>query len=203
MTKTIKAVGIDMAFANMGLAKVNLVISNGGLTIEGEDLALVSTEREDHKAVRKSSDDLRRAAYLHRNLVSYARDAQIAFAEVPSGSQSASAARALGIAVGVLSSCPVPVVEVSPMEVKKLFSPNGKRKVPKTEIIAWAMKQWPALPWLKRAGKVTLANEHLADAMATIVAGVATPEFQRMMAVQDAIPNTNSNRPTPNRRALY
>lgn len=203
---TVKAVAIDMAFSNMGLAHVDLIVVKDGISILGRDLRLVSTEREDHKEVRKSSDDLRRAGILHQTLTDFVDDscATIAFAEVPSGSQSASAARALGIAVGVLGSCPVPIIEVSPMEVKKLFSPNGKRKVPKTEIIAWAVKQWPRLPWLKHAGKLTLANEHLADAMAVVVAGISTPAFKQLLAIQHhEIPNLNLHRPASNRRTLY
>lgn len=199
----IEAIAIDMAFANMGLARVRIAIESSKLVVHGVDLALVSTEREAHKVVRKSSDDLRRAQTLHVNLKRYSAGAQIAFAEVPSGSQSASAARALGIAVGVLASCPVPIIEVSPMEVKRLFDPKGKRKVPKTEIIAWAIKEWPNLPWIKHAGKITLANEHLADAMAVVMAGIATPEFQRMTAIHHEVPSTNSHRPASNRRALY
>lgn len=204
--KMIQAVAIDAAFANMGLASVDICITPAGLVnVYGLDIRLISTEREAHKVVRKSSDDLRRAKLLHSSLVEFVKGtkATIAFAEVPSGSQSASAARALGIAVGVLGGCPLPIIEVSPMEVKKLFSKDGKRKVPKTEIIAWAMKQWPLLPWIRHAGKITLANEHLADAMAVVVAGISTNEFQQLVAIHHATPSTTHNRPTSNRRALY
>ena len=199
----IKAIAIDAAFANMGLARVEITSKGGVMKVWAKGIQLVSTEREGHKQVRKSSDDLRRAMILVQGIKDYVGDASIAFAEVPSGSQSASAARALGIAVGCLASCPVPVIEVSPMEVKKLFSPDGKRKVPKTEIIAWAMKQWPDLPWLRHAGKITLANEHLADALAIVMAGIATPEFKRMIAINHEVPSTHHNRPSPNRRSLY
>ena len=200
----IKAIAIDAAFANMGLACVEIELGET-IKVVGVNVTLVSTERQDKKVVRKSSDDLRRAKILADALGAYTRchAAQIAFAEVPSGSQSASAARALGIAVGVLGSCPVPIVEVSPMEVKRLFSPNGKRKVPKTEIIAWAMRQWPQLPWLKHAGKPTLANEHLADAMAIVMAGISTDEFKQTLAIHHATPGPALHRPSLNRRALY
>lgn len=203
--KTIRAIAIDAAFANMGLAAVDIIIDGAELKVQGVDLYLVSTEREGHKQVRKSSDDLRRAQILQKAMWDFciAHKATIAFAEVPSGSQSASAARSLGIAVGVLASCPAPIIEVSPMEVKKLFSRDGKRKVPKTEIIAWALGQWPSLPWLFHAKKLTLANEHLADAMAVVIAGVATPEFKRMIALHHEVPSTASNRPASNRRSLY
>jgi len=202
MTKY-EVIGIDAAFANMGLARAEIIIDKGQLVIVGKDLRLVSTERRDKKVVRKSSDDLRRAKTLVEQMQYFTQTATIAFAEVPSGSQSASAARALGIAVGVLGACTVPLIEVSPMEVKRLFSPDGKRKVPKTEIIAWAMKQWPHLPWCQHRGKPTLDNEHLADALATIVAGTRTPEFKQAMAFNHAIPDTLGDRPASNRRAVY
>ena len=205
--KIIKAIGIDAAFANMGLAAVEIHFQPSGQnSILGVDLHLISTEREGHKVVRKSSDDLRRANALHLGMVSFVESYEgvtIAFAEVPSGSQSASAARALGIAVGVLGGCPLPIIEVSPMEVKKLFSKDGKRKVPKTEIIAWAMEQWPKLPWIRHRGNPTLANEHLADAMAVIMAGIHTNEFKQLMAVHHATPGPTLQRPSSNRRALY
>jgi hypothetical protein len=198
-----EVIGIDAAFANMGLARAELVIDRGQVVIIGKDLHLLSTERMDKKVVRKSSDDLRRAKSLVEGMQAFTQTATMAFAEVPSGSQSASAARALGIAVGVLGACTVPLIEVSPMEVKKLFSPDGKRKVTKLEIIAWAMKQWPHMPWLTCRGKPTQANEHLADAMATIVAGTRTPEFKQAISFHHAIPDTPSNRPASNRRAVY
>ena len=204
--KTIRAVAIDAAFAHMGLAAALITLEGSTIKVEGVDLRLISTEREGKKVVRKSSDDLRRAGMLHQGLCTFIKHhpgTTIAFAEVPSGSQSASAARALGIAVGVLGGCPLPIVEVSPMEVKRLFSKDGKRKVPKTEIIAWAMKQWPKLPWLRHAGKVTLANEHLADAMAVIMAGVETNEFKQLLAIHHEVPSTSLQRPAAGRRALY
>ncbi len=59
------------------------------------------------------------------------------------------------------------------MDVKRYFSAKGS--VPKAHIIAWAAKQWPAAAWIRvnRKGtqQLTQANEHLADAMATITSG--------------------------------
>lgn len=181
----INAIAIDAAFANMGLARVRLEQTPKGWTVACLDLQLVKTESHDRKVVRKSSDDLRRAQELTFALRTFAAGSTIAFAEVPSGSQSAAAARALGIAVGVLGSCPLPIIEVSPMEVKRLFGAN--RKVTKDEIIDWAVKEWPKAPWLrahnKATGSIVKANEHLADAMAVVKAGILTPEFQRMMTL--------------------
>lgn len=187
----IRAVGVDAAFANMGFAQVEIE-ANGNVKCLG--LYLVTTEvTEDRKVVRKSSTELRRAQELCKALAHHTTDqgAQFAFVEVPSGSQSASAARALGIAVGVLGSCQIPIIEVNPMEVKRAINPDRKVKVSKLDVIRWAMARWPLAPWVlhKHSGKTFKkgdpqnCNEHLADAMATVVAGISTPEFQRIITL--------------------
>lgn len=174
-------VGIDMAFANMGLARARI----DGDVITGLDLALVTTVSVDTKVVRKSSNELRRAAELVEALRAFCSGADFAIAEVPSGSQSAGAARALGIAVGVLAACPIPIIEVSQREVK--LASVGTPTATKPEMIQWAVSRWPALPWLrvrrKGALALTASNEHLADAMATIAAGVRTAEYSKIMSI--------------------
>ncbi len=195
-----RAIGIDMALANMGLVAVDI----DGERVTCCDLTLVSTENQKGKAIRASSDDLRRASELYAALTGYARQhgASIAFAEVPSGSQSATAARALGIAVGVLACCPIPVIQVAPMEVKRIVQSNPKAKVSKEEIIAWARKRWPDANWLthKSRGAVVYnnSNEHLADALATIIAGLATPQFQQLRLLH-ATSSTNHVGSAPGR----
>jgi hypothetical protein len=196
----IRAISVDAAFANMGFAVVDIEIADGKTNVYCVDLQLCRTSSPDRKTVRKSSEDLRRAIELCHALKNAANGAFIAFAEVPSGSQSAAAARALGIAVGVLASCPVPVIEVSPMEVKRVINSNSKVKVSKADVISWAVGLWPKAPWLRLSGKpsgrILKDNEHLADAMAAVIAGIQTPEFKRLIALQNAIPNTDNNRPT-------
>lgn len=189
-------VGIDMAFANMGLARARL---DDNAPILCLDLKLVSTVSVDTKVVRKSSNELRRAAELVAELRAFCAGADFAIAEVPSGSQSAGAARALGIAVGVLASCPIPIIEVSQREVK--LASIGTTTASKTEIIQWAVGQWPTAPWLrvKRKGamQLTASNEHLADAMATIKAGLASSEYQKLRAMRNGTTSTPVQRPAP------
>lgn len=191
-------VGIDMAFAHMGLARFRV----DGAVLTCLDLLLVSTAPDDSgKVVRKSSTELRRARELQRALVAYCSGATLACVEVPSGSQSASAARALGIAVGVLSSCPIPIVEVTQREVK--MASVGKPTASKPEVIAWAGRRWPTANWrtVKRKGVTVLTadNEHLADACGAVCAGIATDEFQRLLAYgkAHALPDTPVQRPAP------
>lgn len=203
----IQAIGIDAAFSNMGFAKVYLDLTPAGVEVSCLDLHLCTTQVEDKKVVRKSSDDLRRAKELQLTMIAQCEGAVFAFAEIPSGSQSASAARSLGIAVGILASCPVPIIEVSPMEVKKIIPGfKGKEKVTKAAIITWARKTWPEAPWLmaKTRGvtRATAANEHLADALAAVMAGIQTPQFKNAVEMMRAIPNPDPVRPASSRRPL-
>lgn len=196
----IQAVGIDAAFSNMGFAQVRIHTpadgasrSSRGCIVECTALKLVTTEViEDRKVVRKSSTELRRAKELHAALIEQCAGNRFAFVEVPSGSQSANAARALGIAVGVLAACPIHIIEVSPMEVKELVHDSRKGKMPsKPEMIAWAMRQWPKADWVLherngkgfKKGEPQNCNEHLADALATVMAGIKTPEFQGLLSM--------------------
>jgi hypothetical protein len=198
-------IGVDAAFANMGLTRARLDIDfiSGQVKIDCLDLKLVSTGGEDRKVVRKSSDDLRRAKELQKALTSYAAGASFAFVEVPTGSQSAAAARSLGIAVGVLASCPIPIIEVSPMEVKIAVSGDRKIQATKEAVITWAVHKWPAAPWLRvKGGRITKNNEHLADALATIAAGVVTPEFRQLITMYHASSSPAHLRPASRRRLL-
>lgn len=223
----IRAVSIDCAFANMGLASLGILPwSEGGLRvcqIACKDLTLIQTEALKAKQVRKSSDDLRRATELHRAFQAYIRatDAQVVFAEVPSGAQSAAAAKYLGAALGILASSPVPVIEVSPMEVKVAVTGVKSKGASKEEVIKWAVSRWPDANWLRyeKGGKVVVAktkrvvswkagdlmrsNEHLADALAIAQAGVATPAFQQLIAMnRHATTSAPHSRPASRRIAL-
>lgn len=169
----IRAIGIDAALANMGLVAVDIEPTTGDVKLVAT--LLVQTEKEAGKTVRKASDDLRRAHLLSSALRAFCFEhgAVVAFAEVPSGAQSATAARALGIAVGVIGSCPVPVFEVSQQEVKKAVA--GSKTATKRQIIEWAVKKWPGQKFWKinkATGQPTNDNEHLADACGVVMAGI-------------------------------
>jgi hypothetical protein len=180
--KPIHVVGLDVAFANFGMAraKINTDVDQN-LYVGVTDLKLLSTTGMDKKVVRKSSDDLRRAREILIPFQTFCMPATIAFAEVPHGSQSSRASWSLGISVGILAACPVPVIQVSALEVKK--ATVGKKNATKDEMIEWAVNAHPDAPWLRNKGKLVLANEHLADAVATIHAGMNTDEFKRLVAL--------------------
>src|SRR5487761_2436689 len=112
----IVVVGIDPAFANMGLCRALLDPKTNKFTVS--QIKLVTTEGSEKKTVRKSSDDFRRAQELVQGIREFCTGSIIAFAEIPTGSQSARACWSLGIALGALAACPVPLIQVSPLEVK-------------------------------------------------------------------------------------
>lgn len=213
MTK-IEVIGIDMAFANMGIVRGYLDVAT--LDLEVRELRLIQTEAgDDKKVVRKSSIEMRRARELKKALDDACSTASFAFAEVPSGSQSAAAARALGIALGVLATCKLPLIEVSPMEVKKAVLPGSKGVgIAKAEVIEWAAKRWPYAPWLTAknaattkkgklpAGRLLVENEHCADACAAIVAGINSVEFQQIVKLQYAISSSTHQRPASSVRRV-
>ena len=181
--KPIQVVGLDVAFANFGMARAKIDIDTAlNLCVAVTDLKLLSTTGQDKKVVRKSSDDLRRAREILAPMQDFCRGrASIAFAEVPHGSQSSRASWSLGISVGILASCPIPVIQVSALEVK--MATVGKKTASKQDMIDWAVSQHPDVQWLRHGKKLVAANEHLADAVATIYAGMKTDEFKRLVAL--------------------
>ena len=68
------------------------------------------------------------------------------------------------------------LIEVSSLEVKK--SSVGKKTASKEEMRQWAYEKWPDAPWLKHGGKLVQKNEHLADALASVEAGIRTEQFK-------------------------
>lgn len=185
--KNISIVAFDPSLRNFGVVKATLDPFTLEYTVD--DLILISTGGEDKKVVRKNSDDLRRAKLLSDGLIEACRGASFAIAEVPVGSQSARAMASYGVCVGVLAGCPIPLIQVTPTEVK--VAAVGSKTASKSEMIAWAMNKFPAAPWKMRKLRGKLepvdANEHLADAVASIEAGLLTLEFERMMTMYRAL----------------
>lgn len=184
----LKVIGIDPSLRNMGFCKAVIDLETGEITVT--DVILVETEanKKMAKVVRKNCDDLDRAQLLHDAIVKECKGHALAFVEVPVGSQSARAMASYGICIGVLAACPIPMIQVTPSEVK--LAATGSKFAAKQEMIDWAFAKFPDVKWLttNRGGKKvpTLNNEHLADACAAIHAGVLTAQYQqasRMMSV--------------------
>lgn len=177
----ISVVGIDPALRNFGFVVALVDVDKN--EIKGiVDMKLIKTEDERGKTVRRNSDDLRRAKEHIRAMQEICEGRAIAFAEIPVGSQSARAMASYGVCIGVLASCPIGLIEVTPSEVKK--EATGYKTATKEEMIEWAHGKFPDAPWLiqKRNGQVHLKNEneHLADAIGAINAGLKTDQWKQL-----------------------
>lgn len=184
-----KIVGIDPSLRNFGIVRAKLDIGAGEFKVE--EMRLVESEDNAKKAktVRKNSDDLRRAKLLHAGMLEMCQGASIAFVEVPVGSQSARAMASYGICIGVLAACPIPMIQLTPTEVK--LAMTGEKTATKDEMIEAAVKAHPEAKWLTRKSKGELVlmndNEHLADAIGAITAGIATNDFKGMVAMMQSL----------------
>jgi hypothetical protein len=179
--------GLDGSLRNFGVAIAWLDPET--LDMEIKDLILIKTEKSKNKKVRASSDNLARAQTLYRGVTQAIRGCTTAFMEVPSGGQSYDAVLGFGIVTGIYAGLdPVPVCEVSPAETK--MAAVGTKTASKQEMIQWAFEKFPNAPWrtTKRNGEIvpTLDNEHLADAVACICAGIQTPAFRNTLAMLNA-----------------
>lgn len=152
-----------------------------GRGIEVERVHLIETEKTAAKTVRKNSDDLRCARLIHDELVRLRalHKPVVTIVEVPSGTQSARASWTLGVMLGLIAALPLPVVEVSPVEVKKGWA--GSKAASKETMIALAVERYPGLGWLRHGGRITGKNEHLADAVAIMHTGAVTAHFRELV----------------------
>lgn len=185
--------GIDPSLRNTGLAKG--VYDTVSEKLQITSLFLAETDKQSGKQVRVNSDDLRRGSIVASAIHYWLQGCAVAFAEIPSGAQSANAAKALGIATGVLSTVGVigpfkgRLVQVMPQEVKKLAT--GSKVADKNEMVDWAVRNWPDAGWLRKGkgntGDLVKKNEHLADACAAIHAGIQTDEFKQLVQALSAI----------------
>ena len=174
-----KVLGIDPSLSNCGFVLAELDLTT--LDYQVEEVLLIETKKGSDKRTRRNSDDLERARQLSETLDMMTTKAKLAFCEVPVGSQSARAMASYGVCIGVLSHCKIPLIQVSPDEVK--MAATGRKTATKAEMIEWAVKHYPDAGWLRRGGNVLGKNEHLADATAAIKAGVKTLDFQNARAI--------------------
>jgi Holliday junction resolvasome RuvABC endonuclease subunit len=181
----LKVAGLDPSLRNFGMVKGDLDLTTGQLVLKEILLAETETDSANKKTVRKNSDDLNRAVKLQRAMKEFLADMDMACIEIPVGSQSARSMASYGICIGIISSIEIPLIQVTPKEVKVAVTNNATAS--KAQMIEWATKTYPYVDWLttKRKGEnVWVAkNEHLADAAASIHAAAKTDEFARMRAV--------------------
>jgi len=181
-----RVLGIDPSLNNWGMAN-GLYDSNSG-QIDIENLELIQPVVPKGKQVRQNSKDLAAAEQLFRGTLDLVESIkpQAIFVEVPHGSQNARSMVSYGICAGVLASLRAtgtPFFELTATEVK--VHAIGDKKATKQQMIDWAQSKHPAAPWphYKQNGQQVLSTakaEHLADAIATIHAGVESQAFRQL-----------------------
>lgn len=190
----IRVVGFDPSTTSFGVCRA--MVDTETLEVTGVELQLHKTENEAKKGVIKTSDDIRRA----REIVEAARaaitDAAIVISEIPLGTASLhnNAILNSGVMIGILASIDAPIIQVQPADVK--IAAVGHRHACKEEMIDWAIGKHPEAPWLMRKLKGKLYpikdNEHLADALAVIYAGMRTQQFKQALNLYKAIQTSTS-----------
>ncbi|MGJ0628235.1 hypothetical protein [Xenorhabdus bovienii] len=189
MNKIIKIAGLDPSMSNFGIVFGELdITTNTVVKIERMELAQTSASNT-KKSVRVNSDDLRRANEIWKKAKPIIDQAQLIFCELPVGSQSSRAQTSYGICIGVLACIDKPLIQVTPIEIKKFVA--DKKTTSKEEIIEWAIAKHPEAPWItrKEKGEVKFANknEHLADAVAAIYTGMETDQYRQVASVLSSL----------------
>lgn len=183
----VPVLGMDPSMRNWGLAYGKLDLDSGELT----DICLSVVQPKDleGKQVRQNSSDLHLTFQLAHHVLEAVSKVKVIFVEVPVGSQSARAMASYGFCIGLLGAVRATgktLIEVTPTENKKNFT--GKGEATKKEMIDTAFEWYPNANWPKQGGKIVASKaEHMADAIASIHAGVQTPLFQQVLELMKGI----------------
>jgi Holliday junction resolvasome RuvABC endonuclease subunit len=176
---------MDPSLRNWGLCSAVYDTASKALSVNY--VKTVCPALSPNKQIRQNSLDLESAAQLSGEACQAAHETDAVFVEVPVGSQSARAMASYGICVGVLGALRAggtTFFEVNPTEVK--MASFGSKTATKQEMIDWATAKHPEANWptVKRNGKSAVSSakaEHMADALATIYAGIASQPFQQLL----------------------
>lgn len=173
----VTVMGIDPSLRNTGIAIAKINTENGGVC--GIVNLILARTQPGPKSQRKSSADFEAATVISSTIRNAIQEFQpkVVFAEIPSGTQSARASFCLGITLGIMATMLPKPIEVTPQQTK--LQSVGIRTATKGEMIEWATLAYPDAPWLRTGtGRIMSANEHLADAIGVIHAGLVTPEWE-------------------------
>jgi Holliday junction resolvasome RuvABC endonuclease subunit len=173
----IKFVAIDSSLRNTGIAK-GYILEDGSIQVES--IHLNETTKTKDKRVRANSDTIARCRETYNFCKQHIDmfEPHVIFAEAPSGSQNASGMKSYGATCQLLASLYPEVTEVTPDEVKK--ASVGIKTASKRQMIDWAYAAYPTLNWYWYSGKLQDKNEHVADAIAIVYAGVKTSDFKKL-----------------------
>lgn len=177
----IKVVAFDPSLTNWGVAVGRLNLET--FEVEIDDLQTICTEKSKDRSIRLSYDDVARWREIYKGVSPLLQDAKLVFSEIPAGAKDANAAFALGGVKAMLGALNKPLIQVMPKETK--LASVGSSTATKKEVINWAVKQYPDAPWqrVKKTGTVMMKNEHMADAVAVLHAGLQTAQFHQLLAL--------------------
>jgi Holliday junction resolvasome RuvABC endonuclease subunit len=183
MAGPISVMGLDGSLANFGIA-VAIVDSDTNKIIEVKDLVLSKTSK--NPKLKRADDDYARFQQ-HWGVVkdiATKNNVNIMFGEIPSGAQDARASFAFGGVTSMLAGLGTyyDMKVVTPAQVKE--AATGSKHADKEDVIEAMYGLFPSAPWItgKKSNAMNIttasglyltnANEHLADAVAVVIAGL-------------------------------
>jgi Holliday junction resolvasome RuvABC endonuclease subunit len=176
-------VSIDSSLANTGIASGKINFVTGEVIVN--KISLVETTKSKNKQIRANSDSIGRTRETYnfvKNEIELVKPRMI-FAETPSGSQSAAGMKSYGATCQLIGSLTPQPIEVTPEEVK--MASVGKKTASKEDMMNWASKLHPDVEWIrnKSTGELQNKNEHMADAIAIVYAGIQTKEYKQLISL--------------------
>lgn len=172
--------GLDGGLKNFGLCVAYFDNKN----VHIEKLIISKTAPSKAKDVKRSIDDLtrfRQHAMIIRDTIQR-WEIGIAVGEIPAGAKDARALYAFGGVLGLYASLDIPFIPVTPSDVK--IAAAGNKHADKEDIIEAMYSRFPYANWItsKRANKMEIKskeglyltpdNEHLADSIGAVLAGI-------------------------------
>jgi len=162
-SQAVKIVGIDPALRNTGIVSADLI--NNDIKINYVKLIETTTLNEKPKAV----DDYKRINFIYNNLRLIIDNHDLIIAEFPIGSQSSRAMVSYATSISILACFNKPIIPVTPNDIKKYI---GIKNASKSDSINYVRQHYPNFPFILKNNKILNKNEHLADAMIAILAGI-------------------------------
>jgi len=172
----VEVVGIDPGFSALGYAALKITSSEMYVDRAG---VITTKPSERKRKVRKSDDNVRRILELAAEIerAAFSHNVVAVCSESMSWPRSSSACAKLGMAWGIVGTYAhqhrLPVLQVTPMELKRAAC-NGNGKASKDEVIA-AMVALFGDSWLPRA---KTRREHVADAIGAVWACMDSTEIK-------------------------
>jgi Holliday junction resolvasome RuvABC endonuclease subunit len=185
----LNVLGLDGSIQNFGIA-VGVIETDTWELLSIKNLVLSKTKKSTDKKTKRAEDDFARFAQHWKAIADITESVAIewnpfyVFGEIPSGAQDARASFAFGGVTAMLAGLSLTnkVITVTPSEVK--VAATGLKHADKEDVIAAMYDRFPHAPWItsKRPNAMNIHegdglyltndNEHLADAIAVILAGL-------------------------------